>query len=353
MSTAAELPSTAGRAPHLASALPAGGGLGVRATAALLLAGGSLAGLGLVCVGFVLTDTPVPTGAVLFGRWIPALVSLGVIALLCGPQRPRGMGDAVADAGGANAGFRDPRASAPPARPEPGGGRRFGAAGLGRELVRWWGLWPARRRPLLHIVGTSVLAMLLLTGVYLLAAALSQSLGAIRVQPAAALVPALLMMVPVSVVFAVSTLGEEVVWRWHLPAVLSPLGFWGSAVLVAVAWTAFHIPLHWAYAAEGSVEPSTAVALTAALPPLSLFLSALAARWACVWPAVFAHALPFTAVNLAANGAELGPEALWAVTGITAVLLVSAALVIAPVGGQEAGGPARSQPGTTTPGPTR
>ncbi|WP_029090226.1 CPBP family intramembrane glutamic endopeptidase [Brevibacterium album] len=290
MTAAADLPVTARRANperHTSNQHRRG------TAAALLLALAAAAGLAAVCLGFVLADAPVPAGAVLMGRWIPSLASLALLLLL------------------------------PPLAGEP--------ERLSRRIAHWWALLPGGPRPVLRIVTGSALAMILLTGVYLMAAGLAHSLGAIEMQPARVLVPALLSMIPIAVVFSVSTVGEEVVWRGHLPALLAPLGFWGSSAVIALAWTVFHLPLHAAYVWEGSISVATAGMLTAGLVPLSLFLSAAAARWGTVWPAVFAHALPFTAVSLAAGGAELAPEALGAVTGITAVLLVSAALVLAPV----------------------
>lgn len=48
-------------------------------------------------------------------------------------------------------------------------------------------------------------------------------------------------------------LGSEVGWRAYLLPRLRPLGLWGSIVVAAVLWTAWHMPLSGAPAAERSI----------------------------------------------------------------------------------------------------
>lgn len=256
--------------------------------AVVLLAGGPLVVLTAVCGAFLIAGVPVPSWAVLVGRWIPALVSLVVLRRVLVNH---------------------------------GGGRP--------GVVSAWGLRRGKgtrtRFALTCAAGAAAVAV-----VAIVTALLSATVGAMALQPAQVLVPGILMMLPLVVVFALSTLGEEVVWRAHLPRLLGG-GFWRAALIVAFAWTAFHLPLHATYVLQGDMPLAHAAALTAGLLPLSLFLSALAARQDSVWPAVFAHAVPFSAVSLAMDAASIGPEAMWTITGISSALFLSAAMAVAPV----------------------
>ena len=56
----------------------------------------------------------------------------------------------------------------------------------------------------------------------------------------------------------------------------------------------------------------------------------MVSRFASVWPAVFAHALPFSAMNLLADAGDLGTSALWLLTALTSVVLIGAARLFAP-----------------------
>lgn len=294
--SAATLPSTAVSSADTRAAITRANGPDSEDAAAVastrraiaLLAGGPLVLLTAVCGAFLAAGVPVPSWAVLLGRWIPALVSLAVLLII----------------------FRDH-----------GGGRA--------AIVAAWGLRRGRgarvRFALTCAAGVAAVVV-----VSVVTALLAATVGAMTLQPAQVLVPGILMMLPLVLVFALSTLGEEVVWRSHLPRLLGG-GFWRSALIVSMAWTAFHVPLHLTYVLQGDMPLSHAAAVTAAIFPLSLFLSALAARQGSVWPAVFAHAVPFSAVNLAVDSAAIAPEAMWTVTGISSALFLSAAMAVAPV----------------------
>lgn len=261
-----------------------------------LIVGTSIALLTAVCGTFLIAGVSVPPWALFIGRWIPALVALVVLV------------------------------------------RMPSLHGTGRgTLASWWGLRRSRgaedrARP----VGTIVASAGAASGAIVIAvvtAALAATVGAIELQAPAVLLMGVLAMLPLTLVFAVSTLGEEVVWRSHLPRLLDG-GFWPSACLIAGAWTAFHVPLHLTYVLQGDMPASHALALTFGLLPLSLFLSAAAARWGNVWPAVIAHAVPFSALTLATDPLRLDAAAVWTVTGISAALFLSASMTIAPVEGE-------------------
>ena len=220
-----------------------------------LIVGASIAVLTAVCGVLLILDVSVPSWALVIGRWIPAFVAL-VVLLRMPVLHGTGWG----------------------------------------TLASWWGLRRRRgvRRPVRGSSGRSSRARGRPPGVIVIAvvtAALAATVGAIELQATGVLVMGVLAMLPLTLVFAVSTLGEEVVWRSHLPRLLDG-GFWPSACLIAAAWTAFHVPLHLTYVLQGDMPASHATALTLGLLPLSLFLSAAAARWGNVWPAVIAHARP-------------------------------------------------------------
>lgn len=290
-------PASRPAVPALASgpavAAPTSGSYG---SAFALIVGASIAVLTAVCGIFLATGVSVPPWALFIGRWIPALVALVVLV-------------------------RTPS---------------LHGAGPG-TLADWWGLRRSRgAEPRTRTVGTIVASAGAAAGVVVIAvvtALLAATVGAIELQPTGVLFMGVLAMLPLTLVFAVSTLGEEVVWRSHLPRLLGG-GFWASACVIAGAWTAFHVPLHLMYVLQGDMPASHAVATTLGLLPLSLFLSAAAARWGNVWPAVIAHAVPFSALTLATDSLGLDAPAVWTVMGISAALLLSAAMAIAPVEGE-------------------
>jgi membrane protease YdiL (CAAX protease family) len=240
-----------------------------------------------VCGAFLVADVTVPSWAVVVGRWIPALVSLIVLW---------------------------------PALRRPGG--------LRTVLVPAWGLRRSRgtRRGVVALSAAGVAVVLV---VAVVTAALSDAVGAMTVQPWGTVAYGLALMLPLIPVLALSTLGEEVVWRSHLPRLLGGT-FWRRSLLIALIWMAFHVPLHLTYVLQGDMSAAHAAATTVGLLPLSLFLSALTARQGSVWPAAIAHAVPITGVTLAADAAGIDPAAMWTITLVGAVLMLSAAMALAP-----------------------
>lgn len=234
-----------------------------------------------LCGAFLLLRIPIPEWSILVGRWVPALLTLIVLSAL---RLPGGIG-------------------------------------------WWWGLRPGGWRRLLTGVLTGVLVLL---AVYVATAAMAGALGLATLRPMAELV-AIAAVLPVYIlVFAVSTFGEEVAWRGFLQRALAPWGFWRASTVVALVWAVFHVPLHGAMALQGSLPWTAALSSTALLVPLGLLLSACAVRFGSVWPAVFAHALPLSALNLLVDPGQLDVTAQLAITGISAALLLGAAALLAP-----------------------
>lgn len=183
------------------------------------------------------------------------------------------------------------------------------------------------RPPLLLAAGPAVTATAV-AGILALTAALAATMGALTADPsglgAAAVV--LTAVLPLAVLGA---LGEEVVWRSHLPRTVGG-SFWKRSAVVALAWTGFQAPLLLTAVLQGALSASVAAAVLLLLPLLSLLLSALAARQGSVWPAAVAHALILAVIVAAPGVATIDPLGLGAVVLIGGALLGSAAMGVAP-----------------------
>lgn len=248
--------------------------------AVVLFVGLTLGLITLVCLGFLVAGVTIPEAAVIVGRWLPALMALVVMRVV----------------------------------------------GLPGGVGTWWGLRP---RGWKRTLAGCAIGMVGLTIVYLVAALLTGITGHVQPLPAADLASAAVWLLPYALIFSLSTLGEEAGWRGFLQRLLAAQGFWRMAVIVSAVWVAFHIPLHGVMALQGTLPVQVALVSTVSLFPLGLLLSALVARFGSVWPAVLAHAMPLSALNLVRNAGDLPAAALWLLTSVTAVLLVAAAAALA------------------------
>lgn len=253
---------------------------------ALLLAAGPAVTATALGGVLLLLQSPAPVGMIALSRAIPALVSLLVLL---------------------------------PAL------RRSG--GLPGVLRSAWGLGPGRGGVRGCILVSTVTAAAV-TGIHALTAALAATMGALTADPsglgAAAVV--LTAVLPLAVLGA---LGEEVVWRSHLPRTVGG-SFWKRSAVVALAWTGFQAPLLLTAVLQDALSASVAAAVLLLLLPLSLLLSALAARQGSVWPAAVAHALILAVIVAAPGVATIDPLGLGAVVLIGSALMGSAAMGIAP-----------------------
>lgn len=249
--------------------------------AALVFISLTLLAVTALCGVFLLADWSLPDWIILVGRWIPALVSLAVMRLL----------------------------------PLPG------------SLGTWWSLRPGGWRKFL--LG-AIVAVGALLGAYALTVVLAAVTGIAAPLPFEELAPILLILVPVIVVYSLSTFGEEVAWRGYLQRLLRHWGFWRSSAAVAGIWVMFHLPLHGTLAVQGTLPTHILVSSTLLLFPLGLFLSAAVTRFGSIWPAVFAHALPMSALNLIRDPDLLNPGQFWAFTVLSAAVLGASAILLAP-----------------------
>jgi len=252
----------------------------VRAATAFVIA--ALVLITLICGVFLLSGVELPDWLTVIGRWIPAVVSLGVIVL-----------------------FRLPN-----------------------SVGHWWMLRPGGMRRLFGGLATGVLG---LAAIYALAAAVGVSLGLATPLTGADYLQIALLTVPMALLFSLSTLGEEAAWRAFLPQLVPGMNRWGRAITISGIWVVFHIPLHGTMILQGTLDPSTGIVSTLLLLPLGVFLAMLVERFGSVWPAVIAHAVPMSVLNLVANAAELPSSALWGLAGITAITLTIGAVIVAPI----------------------
>ncbi|WP_181896868.1 CPBP family intramembrane glutamic endopeptidase [Corynebacterium senegalense] len=238
-----------------------------------------LAAITVVCAAFLLLGVVIPNWFVIVARWIPALVAAAVLFA-----------------------FRQ------------------------RGLVAWFRLRTPWRTALTGIV-VAVCALLLAYGI---GAGVSMLAGVGEPQPGAFYLQAILLVIPYALAFSLSTLGEEAAWRGFLHSCLSSLGFWGFASAISGLWVIWHIPLHATMVAQGTLPAQAAISSTLTLFPLGLFLSAVSHRYGSAWPAVVAHAVPLSALNLIAFPAGPSPADHWVVAAATCVALLLAALFVAP-----------------------
>lgn len=144
---------------------------------------------------------------------------------------------------------------------------------------------------------------------------------------------AVVATVPVlALVAAVSAIGEELGWRGYLQSITARWGFWRSAAVVSVAWTAFHLPLMAFYVTTDTMSGRAVVAALLNIAFASFALSALCDRMGSVWPAVWAHGLLNTAViwlhSTVGGVGGFGPLAFWVFTALGWVgWLVTAAVI--------------------------
>lgn len=243
-------------------------------SAATAVAGSFVAVTALV-LPFALTDTDVPTLLVVLGRWLPGLISLAVILAMLG----RG------------------------------------------HLSSLWKVKPATPR---ELIGAYALALAVMLPVLIAPALVGLASGG-ALQPGPTLVAALPVVAVGTVAFAVSTLGEEVLWRGHVQTALARYGFWPMSALVGVVWALWHLPLNLTYLAQDVLSGAQVTAVTIGVAVWAPLLAALVERRGTVWPAVFAHAVPLSSLQLLTPATAEQPTTFWVVTVTGWALMLAAA----------------------------
>lgn len=258
----------------------------------------ALAGMVALCAGFAAGGHDIPPWAIAVGRWIPALASL--LALLVVPLVPR-RGRAAEQTDGSRAEGRPTR------------------------LADIWRLRPGGWRGLLRAWYAAMAVMAVATIVPAIVAGVVTGTMPKGPLPLASVVP---LLVIGSSLLVVSTIGEEVFWRGHAHTVLRALGFWPMALVVAIAWAAWHVPMQWLYWRQGTFTATESIALTVGIAAWAPLLAALVERFGSVWPAAAAHAVPFSAGNLLREGAMDETAPFWVVNALTWIVMLALAAVV-------------------------
>lgn len=228
----------------------------------------------LVCGGFLLSNQEIPDWFLIAGRWIPAIIAIIVILTF----RLRG------------------------------------------GIIHWTKIRPAG---FWRTVLATLASMAALVATYLAIAALFSAVSPIALLPWPAISQALLLTVPMALVFVLSTIGEEAAWRGFLQTALERWGFWRMACTISGVWVLFHVPIHGTMALQGVMSPEIAISSTLGLFGFGIFLSAITYRFESVWPAAFAHAVPFSVLNLLESPDSLSPALLYGITFATAIALAA------------------------------
>lgn len=234
-----------------------------------------------ICAGFLVSGAVLPDWFTIAGRWIPAVVSLIVIVYFRLPGR----------------------------------------------ISQWWMLRAGGTRRLIWGMVAGAIGLVV---IYAVAAGIGIGLGLAEPLSWTAYLQIAALAVPAALMFSLSTLGEEVAWRAFLPQLFPSANRWTSAVVISSVWVVFHIPLHGTMILQGTLPLSTGIISTLLLLPLGVFLATLVERFGSVWPAVIAHAVPMSVLNLVADPAELSTLALSGLAGITTTALIVGALIAAP-----------------------
>src|SRR5690606_32559903 len=89
--------------------------------------------------------------------------------------------------------------------------------------------------------------------------------GAATLQPWSALGQVAILLIPMVLLYSLSTLGEEATWRGLLQDLLAGKGFWPSSLVIAGVWVLFHVPLHGTMALQGVLPWTVAATSTVTL----------------------------------------------------------------------------------------
>ncbi|MDR6200223.1 membrane protease YdiL (CAAX protease family) [Microbacterium sp. SORGH_AS428] len=141
------------------------------------------------------------------------------------------------------------------------------------------------------VIRTLLLALAALVAVCVVPVLVAGAAGFIELRWADGAALAVLLTLPVSLIFMIPVAGEELAWRGYLTTLLAPKGFAFTTGLIAALWALWHLPLTLAYAYAGELAGRDVVSKTVDLLLAAVLVSALRYLSGSVWPAVFAHAL--------------------------------------------------------------
>lgn len=233
--------------------------------------------IGALCIPFLL-GADYPAWMTFVGRWVPLLIALLLMRLAPVGARPGQL--------------------------------------LGLRTGGWRNLVTS------VLVGTAVFLALALVP-----ALLGQAMGWGTMLDTGLVLGALVQLPLWIAVLSLSTLGEEAAWRGYAHQLLGHRGFWPATLVIAAAWAALHIPQISIFAVAGDLGWREVAGGTIGIFFMALPLAALVERFRTVWPAVVAHAVPFTAATLLTPSGAVG---YWAVVALTGGASVLAAVLLRP-----------------------
>lgn len=207
-------------------------------------------------------------------------------------------------------------------------------------LRRLWALRsaPAERAPARTWSSIAIVAAALVV-VPIAHLAIAAALGLVEWRLDDGVLAAAALVLPIAVVMTAVAFGEEVGWRGFLWAAWRErLGMWGTVVVAALVWVAWHAPLLVAYGLAGDMPWRAVLASSISLALGGVLLGLVRERGGTVWPAAVGHGLMnslvvFAYANLATPDRQLADAAFWGVHGASwAVWIAAIAAVTATLG---------------------
>jgi hypothetical protein len=155
----------------------------------------------------------------------------------------------------------------------------------------------------------------------------AEALTAMQASPVPYAVIASMQALMVGLLYAPVRVSEELGWRGVLARELAPLGPWGSAVLSALLWGIWRVPLVWMGGYFPDAPAAGAIAMVAASVPQGVLLVWLARRAKSVWAPAIAQGVltaigPFNEL-VSVGGDPVLTSPMGAAGGVAALVLVA------------------------------
>lgn len=203
------------------------------------------------------------------------------------------------------------------------------ASGRRVPFTQWAALRPFRTGRTLRTAG---LMLAVFVAVPAVTTTTALAVGIVAWQPTPEAFGLLPLVLPYALLAMLMTTGEEIGWRGALQTALTPLGPWKASIVIALAWSLWHLPLTLGFASGGGLSMREVVATSINLVIAGCILSGARLLSGSMWSAAWAHALMnttlvFAASNLVTPSTELGTGAYWALQVINWTVLAAVALV--------------------------
>lgn len=216
-----------------------------------------------------------------------------------------------------------------------------------------------RMRPVKGTRSWSVMAMVTLAIAVVPAISIGGGLGLGLVEwtPVPDMIAIVPLILPIALLALLSAIGEEVGWRGYLwTRVRSRAGFWATALMIGLMWSAWHVPVLVVYGEQGDIAWRNVAATSVDLVAASFVLGAGRELSGTMWPAAWGHALVnsllvFTSSSLVTQDAFLDDPTFWQYRALGwAAWLLAAGMLVA-WGSATTRSRAPSRPGRRSGGP--